>query len=133
MSALPPKADMVQHNRDVRFVPKADIGWAAQCAGLATQRAESLMGEHPLPGGRKGTFLATRTMHCSRTGENQPGSITVLITWMTPLDCITLLMVISAVSPLASVTQSLPFFSWIVSGPPCTVFSSALPPPATMR
>jgi hypothetical protein len=26
MSALPPKAAMVQHNRDVRFVPKADIG-----------------------------------------------------------------------------------------------------------
>jgi hypothetical protein len=26
MSALPPKADMHQHGRDVRFVPKADIG-----------------------------------------------------------------------------------------------------------
>jgi hypothetical protein len=26
MSALPPKADMAQHDRDVRFVPKADIG-----------------------------------------------------------------------------------------------------------
>jgi len=25
MSALPPKADMVQRGRDVRFVPKADI------------------------------------------------------------------------------------------------------------
>jgi hypothetical protein len=25
MSALPPKADMVQHARDVRFVPKADV------------------------------------------------------------------------------------------------------------
>jgi SAM-dependent methyltransferase len=25
MSALPPKADIVQHDRDVRFVPKADI------------------------------------------------------------------------------------------------------------
>src|SRR5262249_51978856 len=50
-------------------------------------------------GGRKGTFFfATRTMYCTRTGENQPGSITVLITWMTPLDCITLLMVISAVA-----------------------------------
>jgi len=24
MSALPPKADIVQHHRDVRFVPKAD-------------------------------------------------------------------------------------------------------------
>ena len=27
----------------------------------------------------------------------------------------------------------LPFFSWIVRVPPCTVFSSALPPPAMMR
>src|SRR5262245_31721093 len=26
MSALPPKADMVSHDRDVRKVPKADIG-----------------------------------------------------------------------------------------------------------
>ena len=25
MFALPPKADMAQHDRDVRFVPKADI------------------------------------------------------------------------------------------------------------
>jgi len=25
MSALPPKADMVQHDRDVRFVPQTDI------------------------------------------------------------------------------------------------------------
>jgi hypothetical protein len=25
MSALPPKADIVQHDCDVRFVPKADI------------------------------------------------------------------------------------------------------------
>jgi hypothetical protein len=25
MSALPPKADIDQHRRDVRFVPKADI------------------------------------------------------------------------------------------------------------
>jgi hypothetical protein len=25
MSALPPKADIVQHDRDVRFVPQADI------------------------------------------------------------------------------------------------------------
>jgi hypothetical protein len=25
MSTLPPKADIVQHNRDVRFVPIADI------------------------------------------------------------------------------------------------------------
>jgi hypothetical protein len=26
MSALPPKADIVEHDRHVRFVPKADIG-----------------------------------------------------------------------------------------------------------
>jgi hypothetical protein len=32
MSALPPKADMARHDRDVRFVPKADIG----CVGQAT-------------------------------------------------------------------------------------------------
>jgi hypothetical protein len=25
MSALPPKADMVQHDRDVRFVPLGDV------------------------------------------------------------------------------------------------------------
>jgi hypothetical protein len=28
MSALPPKADIVERNRHVRFVPKADIGVA---------------------------------------------------------------------------------------------------------
>jgi hypothetical protein len=26
MSALPPKADIAEHRRDVHFVPKADIG-----------------------------------------------------------------------------------------------------------
>jgi hypothetical protein len=26
MSALPPKADMAQHGRDVRFVPEAEVG-----------------------------------------------------------------------------------------------------------
>jgi hypothetical protein len=25
MSAIPPKADMVQHDRDARYVPEADI------------------------------------------------------------------------------------------------------------
>jgi hypothetical protein len=38
MSALPPKADMVQHNRDVRFVPKADI--AAPIAGRLVTRCD---------------------------------------------------------------------------------------------
>jgi hypothetical protein len=32
MSALPPKADMVQHGGNVRFVPKADIGSRSQHA-----------------------------------------------------------------------------------------------------
>jgi hypothetical protein len=31
MSALPPKADMVQRDRHVRFVPKADIGTSLVC------------------------------------------------------------------------------------------------------
>jgi hypothetical protein len=30
MSALPPKADIAQHKRDVRFVPKADSCTAAK-------------------------------------------------------------------------------------------------------
>jgi hypothetical protein len=30
MSALPPKADIVQHSRDVRFVPKGDISIGSQ-------------------------------------------------------------------------------------------------------
>jgi len=41
MSALPPKADIVQHDRDVRFVPKADIQAARvpliACTSLALQ------------------------------------------------------------------------------------------------
>jgi hypothetical protein len=32
MTALPPKADVVRHNRDVRFVPKADSCNAADGA-----------------------------------------------------------------------------------------------------
>jgi hypothetical protein len=32
MSALAPKADMDQHGRDVRFVPKADIMRCSNCA-----------------------------------------------------------------------------------------------------
>jgi hypothetical protein len=35
MSALPPKADMVQRRANVRFVPKADIHWDS--AVLATK------------------------------------------------------------------------------------------------
>ena len=39
MSALPPKADMVQHDRDVRFVLKADI--ASSLANVRPRRAEN--------------------------------------------------------------------------------------------
>jgi hypothetical protein len=41
MSALPTKADMVQHDGDVRFVPKADInGRVGQnsCVAFGTQQ-----------------------------------------------------------------------------------------------
>jgi hypothetical protein len=34
MSALPPKADMVQHDRDVRFVPKAEIRRCSKSTSL---------------------------------------------------------------------------------------------------
>jgi hypothetical protein len=34
MSALPPKGDIRQRNRDVRFVPKADIQEFATCIRL---------------------------------------------------------------------------------------------------
>src|SRR5262249_59926458 len=43
MSALPPKADVVQHERDVRFVPKADIA-----ALVIIIRAGGLLGLHQL-------------------------------------------------------------------------------------
>ena len=33
MSALPPKADMDQHGRDVRFVPKADVEYLFVASG----------------------------------------------------------------------------------------------------
>jgi hypothetical protein len=58
MSALPPKADMVQHDRDVRFVPKADItfsvsglGWEEQlrqAKDANTKRARMLKAGHKL-------------------------------------------------------------------------------------
>jgi hypothetical protein len=38
MSALPPKADMVQHDRDVRFVPKADMTAILVSVRLAAQQ-----------------------------------------------------------------------------------------------
>ncbi|MCY1170737.1 hypothetical protein D9M73_108240 [compost metagenome] len=53
--------------------------------------------------------------------QNFYGSITVSMTWITPLDCITLAMVIRPVWPLASVMlQPRPAFAK-VSVPPWTV------------
>ena len=45
MSALPPKADIGTHSRNVRFVPKADIGLkeTLSCA-VRTAREPSLQG-----------------------------------------------------------------------------------------
>jgi hypothetical protein len=37
MSALPPKADIAQHGGNVRFVPKADILYCSNNAGLLGQ------------------------------------------------------------------------------------------------
>ena len=42
MSALPPKADMDQHGRDVRFVPKADI---MQCSSRTGSRVLAVTGK----------------------------------------------------------------------------------------
>jgi len=39
MSALPPKADMVQHDRDVRFVPGTDIAAAKSQTCTAYQKS----------------------------------------------------------------------------------------------
>ena len=44
MSALPPKADIDQHGRDVRFVPKADIGRSFINSSPITPRARVLRG-----------------------------------------------------------------------------------------
>jgi hypothetical protein len=42
LSALPPKADIVQHGRDVRFVPKAD-----SCSAAKRSLFDQLIGELP--------------------------------------------------------------------------------------
>jgi hypothetical protein len=51
MSALPPKADMAQHDRDVRFVPKATytpqqkafrIGESREAMGIVTEGKTNL-------------------------------------------------------------------------------------------
>ena len=83
----------------------------------------------PLPGAGRGPWAPRGAASPDKAGV-QPGNITVLITWMTPFDCMTLAMVISAVSPLSSVSHSWPSFSVTVSGSPSTVLSSALPPPS---
>src|SRR5271165_7062048 len=63
-------------------------------------------------------------------GRNaQPGSSTLLMTWMTPFDCITFGIVTSALSPLASITHRRPPPRSKVRSSPSTVFSIALPPP----
>src|SRR5262249_7865651 len=47
MSALPPKADMDQHCRDVRFVPKADILRRSKHRRSRTDAIASLSGSRP--------------------------------------------------------------------------------------
>jgi len=42
MSALPPKADLVQHGRDVRFVPKADSCIAAKHIEVVCKSTETI-------------------------------------------------------------------------------------------
>jgi hypothetical protein len=39
MSALPPKADMAQHDCDVRFVPKADIETLSRFSSISSTGA----------------------------------------------------------------------------------------------
>ena len=48
MSALPPKADIAKHTKDVRFVPKADItsGLIDYFIGAAEQRRRHGEAEH---------------------------------------------------------------------------------------
>ena len=57
MSALPPKADMIQQGRDVRFVPKADIG--------ALRFTLSLEGKEPSLAGVPGRRLRP-VMDCAQ-------------------------------------------------------------------
>jgi hypothetical protein len=46
MSALPPKADMVQHDRDVRFVPKADVSLTAGAPATTALLSQKAMTMH---------------------------------------------------------------------------------------
>jgi hypothetical protein len=52
------------------------------------------------------TAGAVAARYCLRR-DNQPGNITVLITWMMPFDCMTSPIVIWAISPLPSISHSL--------------------------
>jgi len=49
MSALPPIADMVQRDRDVRFVPKADIGCYSINRRRGCEMIDLLAVEEPKP------------------------------------------------------------------------------------
>jgi hypothetical protein len=69
MSALPPKADMVQHNRDVRFVPEADSCSAAKIVAIRSPRRRAACGA------RKGS-LNIRHRHF---GFNRVGNETILM------------------------------------------------------
>jgi hypothetical protein len=53
MSALPPKADMVRHSSDVRFVPKADIAASFDHLVVASSR-EMEMNANPKRKPRQG-------------------------------------------------------------------------------
>jgi hypothetical protein len=51
MSALPLKADMVQHDRDVRFVPKADVSNRSKAGSYSITSSAVLSND----GARKGS------------------------------------------------------------------------------
>ena len=50
MSALPPKADIVQDGRDVRFVPKADMkGLYSMTSSAMENRPDDIVGPNGCP------------------------------------------------------------------------------------
>jgi hypothetical protein len=61
MSALPPKADIDQHGRDVRFVPKADIMQCSNSRSIGTSTDEFL------PAGNAG-WQRARCSACGKKG-----------------------------------------------------------------
>src|SRR5215472_14608161 len=64
MSALPPKADMDQHGRDVRFVPKADICGAAKRPPITSSARASSDGgiSRPNASAVKGSLYRLETL-----------------------------------------------------------------------